>query len=172
MKAQFRHPEGGGAAAAAEAVAPAAGDSETPAAFCGASGTRSTATLDQPSCHIERAGEWAGRRHTRAGAGGAHLLWRLGRGDRRVLITLPNPAGFEPRMSHVSHSGPVCRCVAFPHITCELGYKIGQIENVFIAAKCLLDVLDRLAGRHGCRGTELTSKPATQGATRSTSCSL
>ena len=33
---------------------------------------------------------------------------------------LPNPAGFEPRMPHVSNSGPVCRCVAFPHITCEL----------------------------------------------------
>ena len=33
---------------------------------------------------------------------------------------LPNPAGFEPRMPHVSNSGLVCRCVAFPHITCEL----------------------------------------------------
>ena len=39
---------------------------------------------------------------------------------RMNLQTLSNPAGFEPRMSHVSNSGPVCRCVAFPHITCEL----------------------------------------------------
>ena len=35
-------------------------------------------------------------------------------------ITLPNPAGFEPGIHHVSNSGPPCRCAAFPHITCEL----------------------------------------------------
>ena len=31
--------------------------------------------------------------------------------------TLPNPAGFEPRMPHVSNSRRLCRCVAFRDIT-------------------------------------------------------
>ena len=33
---------------------------------------------------------------------------------------LLNPAGFEPRIPPVCNSGPVCRLVAFPHITCAL----------------------------------------------------
>ena len=55
---------------------------------------------------------------------------KLGTTSERALLThhvLPNPAGFEPRMPHVSNSGLVCRCVAFPHITCELEYKEGLI---------------------------------------------
>ena len=46
---------------------------------------------------------------------------------------LPNPAGFEPRMPHVSNSGPVCRCVAFPHITCELACTRGCLFVAFMA---------------------------------------
>ena len=40
-------------------------------------------------------------------------------------------------MSHVPSSGPVCRCVAFPHITCELVFYLNLVYTPYLNYACL-----------------------------------
>ena len=65
-----------------------------------------------------------------------------------------NPAGFEPRIPHVSNSGFV-PCVSFPHITCELACIMTGVKTHVREYKEVSDQVIR--ENPASRGTETSS---------------